>query len=76
MILWLMLLAQAQSGPWEKYQQQPCEGCRVRGPNGQTGVIRNGEIVLDRERLAPGPHTLIISDGRAMDRREYQSGPL
>lgn len=76
MIFWLMLLAQAQSGPWEKYRGQPCEGCRAYGPNGQTGVVRNGQIVVDPERLGPGPHTLVVSDGRAMDRREYRSGRL
>jgi hypothetical protein len=33
--------------------------------------------VLDRppvERLGPGPHTLVISDGNAMTRIDYKSG--
>ncbi len=27
------------------------------------------------ERLAPGPHTLVIADGTAMTRMDYKSGP-
>ena len=27
------------------------------------------------ERLGPGPHTLVISDGNAMTRIDYRSGP-
>lgn len=27
------------------------------------------------ERLGPGPHTLVISDGKVMTRFDYKSGP-
>lgn len=37
-----------------------------------------GQVVFDdlipRERLGPGPHTLVISDGNAMTRSDYRTG--
>lgn len=51
MLATLLLLAQAQPAPWEKYNTPP-------------------------ERLSPGPHTLVISDGSAMTRIDYKTGPL
>lgn len=46
----ILILLQAQAGPWEKYAPVP-------------------------EQLGPGPHTLIVSDGKGMTRIDYKSGP-
>lgn len=35
-------------------------------------ALPNAPIV---ERLGPGPHTLVISDGKAMTRIDYKTGP-
>lgn len=31
--------------------------------------------LVPSERLPPGPHTLMISDGQAMTRTDYRTGP-
>ena len=51
----------------------PREGATATNPKtGERIVLRDG---LWRPILGPGPHTLVISDGSAMTRMEYQSGP-
>lgn len=55
-VIALLLVAQTQSGPWEKYQQ---------------GAFDD----LIPEKLGNGPHTLVISDGEAMTRADYRTGP-
>jgi hypothetical protein len=44
----------------------------------ESGVQNNPfyKYLPKEEKLGPGPHTLVISDGSAMNRTEYKSGPL
>jgi hypothetical protein len=60
-ILGLLSMASAQSAPWEK---DPIIGSTSSNPFAD----------LVPERLGPGPHTLVISDGKGMTRMEYKSG--
>lgn len=60
-LLALLLIAQAQSGPWDKYKPNPFDKFDAKPAP---------------ERLGPGPHTLVITDGTAMTRLDYRSGAL
>ena len=79
MIILAFAMALAQDGPWSKYQQgpqsqssQPEEGATAtHRETGERLVFRNGAW---RPILRPGPHTLIVSDGSAMTRMDYQTG--
>ena len=51
----------ANSGPWEKYTPAQNPFDKFDTPV---------------EKLGAGPHTLVVSDGAAMTRMEYKSGPL
>lgn len=62
MILATMLaLAEPAQPAREPYEQVPVTGTRDR--------------IYIPERLGPGPHTLVISDGKAMTRIDYRTGP-
>lgn len=61
-----LLLAQAAgANPFDKFDPKPWDG------------YKNDPIVQPpQERLGPGPHTLVVSDGDAITRFEYRSGAL
>ena len=73
-LLALILAVQAESGPWDKYERQPQEGdTATNAKTGERIILRDG---VWRPILGPGPHTLVVSDGAAMTRMEYRTGPL
>ncbi|MGA1850449.1 hypothetical protein VH570_06385 [Sphingobium sp. HT1-2] len=55
-----LLLAQAEEGPWKKYEP-PHENVF-------------DQFDPKEEKLSPGPHTLVISDRDGMTRIDYPSG--
>ena len=59
----VLLLAQSQSGPWDRYRADE-------------GAHPNPFDQFDQkpERLGPGPYTLVISDRNAMTRIDYPTG--
>lgn len=70
----LLLVAQAQSGPWEDYKRDSTaqEGQTATNPKtGEQIILRSG---VWRPVLGSGPHTLIVSDGSAMTRMDYRTG--
>ena len=77
MLFALAMILQTQSGPWDKYKNDPLptplqEGTTATNPKtGERVILRNGRWV---PVLGPGPHTLIISDGNGMTRMDYKSG--
>lgn len=56
----LLLLAQAQSGPWDRY--------KAAQPN------PFNQFDPKPERLGAGPYTLVITDHNAMTRIDYSTG--
>lgn len=79
-VIVLAILAQQEvNGPWDHYQntperqESPKEGATaINRKTGERLVLRDG---VWRPILGPGAHTLIVSDGSAMTRMEYKSGP-
>lgn len=47
-------------------------------PQGQPwrGYAQDPIVAPAPERLGPGPHTLVITDGNSMTRIDYRTGPL
>lgn len=59
-VLTSLFFVQPTSGAWDKYDS----------PTPTTEADTQAE-----ERLGSGPHTLIITDGEAMTKIEYKTGP-
>ena len=61
MIALIFVLTMLAENPYAKYAPAP---------------QKPFDDLIPKERLGSGPHTLVISDGNAITRIDYRSGPL